>query len=58
MSKNTKPHDSTDLLAVIRQIWEGERDEDALCASLDLEDLMVVMAIVAGIANLSTLLPP
>jgi hypothetical protein len=57
MSKNTKPHDSTDLLAVIRQIWEGERDENALCASLDLEDLMVVMAIVAGIANLSTLLP-
>jgi hypothetical protein len=39
------------LVAAIRQIWEGDRDEDALCASLDAEDSMVVMAIVAGIAE-------
>jgi tetratricopeptide (TPR) repeat protein len=37
------------LVAAIRQIWEGDRDEDALCASLDLEDAIVVMAILEAI---------
>jgi hypothetical protein len=43
------------LVAAIRQIWAGERDEDRLCAALDLEDSMVVMAILAGIADPATL---
>jgi tetratricopeptide (TPR) repeat protein len=43
------------LVAAIRRILAGERQEEALCAALDLEDSMVVMAILAGIADPATL---
>ena len=39
------------LVAAIRRIWTGDRDEDMLCASLDLDDSMVMMAIVGGIGD-------
>jgi hypothetical protein len=42
-------------VVAIRQIWGGDRDEDGLCAALSLEHSMVVMAIVAGIADPATL---
>jgi len=43
------------LVAAIRQIWGGDRDEDRLCAVLSLEDSMVVMAILSGITDPATL---
>ena len=43
-----------DLVAAIRQILAGERDEDRLCGTLDLDDSMVVMAILRGIDDPAT----
>ncbi|HBF34875.1 TPA: hypothetical protein DDW35_09980 [Candidatus Sumerlaeota bacterium] len=50
----------TNLVAAIRRILAGERDADALCDKLDLEDSMIVEAILSGLtdpATLSDLLP-
>lgn len=44
------------LVAAIRRILKGERDEDSLVDPLDWEDSMIVSAILRGIADLSTLL--
>ena len=46
---------SQNLVAAIQRIWAGDRDEDTLCASLSLEESMVVMAIVGGIGDRGTL---
>jgi tetratricopeptide (TPR) repeat protein len=48
-------HGWTDLVAAIRRILAGERDADALCEKLDMEDSMIVEAILAGLADPSTL---
>ncbi len=45
----------TNLIAAIRRIFNGERDEDSLVDSLDMEDSMIVSAILRGIADPSTL---
>ena len=45
----------TNLVAGVRRILAGERDADALCTNLDLEDSMVTEAILAGLVDLSTL---
>lgn len=45
----------TNLVAAIRCILSGERDADALCEGLDLEDSMIVEAILAGIADPASL---
>ncbi|WP_392477392.1 tetratricopeptide repeat protein [Nostoc sp. C110] len=39
------------LIAAIRRILAGERDEDILCEQLDLEDSMIIYAILQGIAD-------
>ena len=36
-------------MAAIRQILAGERDEELLCETLDLDNSMVVMAMLRGI---------
>jgi tetratricopeptide (TPR) repeat protein len=43
------------LVAALRRILDGERDENALCASLDRQDAEVVGAIIRGIADPATL---
>ncbi|MGB5967229.1 MAG: tetratricopeptide repeat protein, partial [Spirulinaceae cyanobacterium] len=43
------------LAAAIRQILAGERDEDVFLEDLDLEDSMIIRAILQGIANPETL---
>jgi tetratricopeptide (TPR) repeat protein len=48
-------NDWTKLLIAIRQIMAGERDADTLCERLDLEDSMIVEAILDGIRDPSTL---
>ncbi len=56
-----KQHGWTNLVTAIRRILAGERDADALCDSLDLEDSMIVETIIQGLADPSTLadlLPP
>lgn len=43
------------LVAAIREILKGERDEDVLCESLDMYDSMIIYAIIRGIADPETL---
>lgn len=43
------------LVAAIREILKGERDEDVLCESLDLAESMIIYAILRGIADPETL---
>jgi hypothetical protein len=43
------------FVAVIRRIWAGEREEEELCTALSLNESMVVIAILAGIADPATL---
>ncbi|MEQ9669937.1 hypothetical protein [Coleofasciculus sp. G2-EDA-02] len=43
------------LVAAIREILKGERDEDLLCESLDLAGSMIIYAILRGIADPETL---
>ncbi len=38
-----------DLMAAIRAILDGQRDPDLLCDTLDLEDSMIVEAILSGL---------
>ncbi|WOD41482.1 CHAT domain-containing protein [Nodosilinea sp. E11] len=45
----------TNLVAAIRRILNGERDESLLWDSLDMEDSMIVSAILRGIADPNTL---
>ncbi len=45
----------TKLVAAIRRVLAGERDADALCENLDLEDSMIVETILQGLADPSTL---
>jgi tetratricopeptide (TPR) repeat protein len=45
------------LVAAIHRVLEGERDEDVLCELLDLEDSMIINAILRGIADPETLKP-
>ncbi|MGO9121305.1 MAG: hypothetical protein ACLQPD_27300 [Desulfomonilaceae bacterium] len=45
----------TNLVAAIRSILAGERNADVLCASLDLEDSMIIEAILQGLADPSSL---
>jgi len=45
----------TSLVAAIRRILAGDRDADALCTDLDLEDSMIVETILRGLADPSTL---
>ncbi len=40
-----------DLVAAIERILSGERDEAALCESLDYEEAAVIRAILEGIAG-------
>ena len=47
-------HGWTDLVAAIRRILAGERDADALCDPLDLEDSMIVETILQTIEEPST----
>lgn len=50
----------TALVNAIRQLLAGERDADALCAPLDLEDAVIVETILAALADptvLTALLP-
>nr|VFJ42528.1 MAG: Tetratricopeptide repeat-containing protein [Candidatus Kentron sp. DK] len=54
-------HGWTNLVAAIRRILAGERDQETLCAPLDPEDSMIIETILRGIADpetLSPLLPP
>jgi len=48
-------HGWTDLVPAIRRILAGERNADDLCADLDSQDSMIVEAILAGLADPSTL---
>jgi tetratricopeptide (TPR) repeat protein len=48
-------HGWTNLVAAIRRILAGERDEQALCAPLDLQDSMIIETILRAIADPSTL---
>lgn len=53
-------HGWTKLVAALRRILAGERDADALCEALDLEDSMIIETILAGLSDpssLSDLLP-
>jgi hypothetical protein len=53
-------HGWTNLVAAIRRILTGERNEQTLCAPLDLEDSMIIETILRAIADpttLSALLP-
>ena len=43
------------LVGALRRILDGERDADALCASLDREESMIVTAVLRGIADPATL---
>lgn len=43
------------LVAALRRLLSGERDADALCEGLDLQDSMIVEAILAGIADPASL---
>jgi hypothetical protein len=43
------------LVAALRRVLEGERDEDALCGGLDREDAFIVGAMLRGIADPATL---
>lgn len=43
------------LVAAVHQVLEGERDKDVLCELLNLEDSMIIYAIVQGIADSGTL---
>ncbi len=43
------------LIVAIRQILNGQRDEDILCTGLDIEDSQVVLAILRGISDPETL---
>jgi tetratricopeptide (TPR) repeat protein len=45
----------TSLVGALRRILDGERDEDALCASLGAEDSATVAAVLRGIADPATL---
>ena len=47
----------TNLIAAIRQILDGERDETTLLDPLDLEDSMIIQTILQGIADPATLQP-
>ena len=44
-----------EMVTAIGRILAGEKDADALCANLDSEDSMVIEAILAGLADPSTL---
>ena len=41
----------TNLAGAVRRILDGERDEDALCTSLDFEDWLIVATILRAIAD-------
>ena len=43
------------LVGAIRQILNGQRDEDILCEGLDIEDSQIVLAILRGISDPETL---
>ena len=43
------------LVGAIRQILNGQRDEDILCEGLDIEDPQIVLAILRGISDPETL---
>ncbi|MBH8555190.1 hypothetical protein I8751_23135 [Nostocaceae cyanobacterium CENA357] len=43
--------DLPNFVAAIRRILAGERDENILCEQLDLEDSMIIYAILRGIAD-------
>ncbi|MFN6567695.1 tetratricopeptide repeat protein [Dendronalium sp. ChiSLP03b] len=43
------------FVAAIRLVLDGERDEDVLCESLDLDNSMIINAILRGIADPNTL---
>lgn len=47
--------DMQKLVAAIRQIWAGERDEDTLCESLTPNAAMIVLAILRGIDDPASL---
>ena len=47
--------DSPRLAAALRQLLRGERDADVVCADLSLTSAMIVMAILAGLADPRTL---
>ncbi|MEM9368887.1 MAG: hypothetical protein AAGD07_23080 [Planctomycetota bacterium] len=44
----------TNLVAAIHQILSGERNAEPLCASLDLEDSMIIETILAAIDDPNT----
>ena len=48
-------HGWTKLVAALRRILAGERDADALCEALDLEDSMIIETILTGLSDPSTL---
>jgi tetratricopeptide (TPR) repeat protein len=57
----SEEHGWTNLVAAIRQILAGERNEEALFVSLDLEDSMIIDTILRAMTDpttLSALLPP
>jgi hypothetical protein len=49
--------DGRNLAAAIRQILEGERDEDVLCEPLNENESPIIGAILRGIADPETLKP-
>ncbi|HJX53677.1 MAG TPA: tetratricopeptide repeat protein [Polyangia bacterium] len=55
MLPGMEQHGWTNLVAAIRRILAGERDPDALCAALDLEDSMIVETVLQGLADPSIL---
>jgi tetratricopeptide (TPR) repeat protein len=44
-------HGWTKLVEALRRILDGERDEDALCETLDFEDSVLAAAVLRGIAD-------
>jgi hypothetical protein len=45
----------TNLVSAVRQILNGQRDEDILCEKLDVIESQIVVAILRGIADPETL---
>lgn len=43
------------FVTAIRRVLNGERDEDVLCKELDVDDSMIIYAILRGVANPQTL---
>ena len=54
-SSHLEGHGRTNLVAAIRRILAGERNEQSLCAPLDADDSIIIESIPRAIADPTTL---